>query len=271
MDELLPKIQEWLALYGLRILAAIAILLLGRVAAAAVRRIIRRILRRSRTDATIVSFVSSLAFAALMTFVIIAALGQLGVQTASFVAVLGAAGLAVGLSLQASLSNFASGVLMIIFKPFEVGHFVEAAGQSGTVTSIGIFTTELLTPDNRKVIIPNSKLTADNIVNYSAMEIRRIDIVASVSYSDDLGRVRRVLEEMLASDERVLEEPPPMVGVLRLAESSIDMAVRPWVRTDDYWAVHFHLQEEIKRRFDAEGITIPFPQRDVNLRGPDAR
>jgi small conductance mechanosensitive channel len=200
-----------------------------------------------------------------MVFIIIAAIGQLGVQTASFVAILGAMGLAVGLALQGSLANFAAGVLMIIFKPFKVGDFIEGGGTAGTVEAIGIFTTEMKTPDNRKVILPNGKLTADSITNYSARDQRRVDMVAGVSYADDLDRVRKVLEGILEADERILRDPPPTIGVLALADSSVNIAVRPWVKTQDYWSVFFSVQEQIKKRFDAEGITIPFPQRDLHL------
>jgi small conductance mechanosensitive channel len=216
-------------------------------------------------DETLVSFIVNLTYIVLMTFIIIAALGQLGVQTASFVAVLGAAGLAVGLALQGSLANFAAGVLMIIFKPFKVGDFIEAGGTSGVVEEIGIFTTELKSPDNKKVIIPNAKVTGDNIVNYTAKDKRRVDIIAGVSYEDDLDKVRKVLEEIITDDERILEDPSPTIGVLELADSSVNFVVRPWVKTADYWDVFFSTQEKIKKRFDAEGITIPFPQRDVHV------
>ncbi|MBN1848312.1 MAG: mechanosensitive ion channel [Deltaproteobacteria bacterium] len=265
MEQVIGKLQEWIALYGLKVIAAIAILVIGRFAAIGVRALVRRVLEKSRLDATLVTFVASVSYVAMMAFIMIAALGQLGVQTASFVAVLGAAGLAVGLALQGSLANFAAGVLMMIFRPFKIGDYIEAGGTAGMVEEIGIFTTELKSPDNKKIILPNAKVTGDNIVNYSAKDQRRIDIVAGVSYHDDLDKVRTVLEQILSEDERILKDPAPTIGVLELADSSVNLAVRPWVQTADYWNVFFAVQEKIKKRFDAEGISIPFPQQDVYL------
>lgn len=265
MEQIILKIQEWVALYGLKVIAALAILVIGRWVAKGVRAFIRKLLERSKVEQTLVSFVTSLAYVGMMAFIIIAALGQLGVQTASFVAVLGAAGLAVGLALQGSLANFAAGVLMVMFKPFTVGDLIEAGGTTGVVEEIGIFNTEIKTPDNKKVIVPNSKVTGDNIINYTAKGVRRVDMVAGVSYSDDLDKVRKVLEGILAGDERIMKDPEPTIGVLELADSSVNFAVRPWVRADDYWDVWFDTQEKIKKEFDAAGIAIPFPQRDVHL------
>jgi small conductance mechanosensitive channel len=265
VEQVVVKLQEWITLYGLKVVAAVVILILGRIAAIAIRSLVKRVLKKSRVDETLVAFATSVSYVAAMAFVIIAALGQLGVQTASFVAVLGAAGLAVGLALQGSLANFAAGVLMIIFKPFKVGDFIEAGGTSGIVEEIGIFTTELKTPDNKKVIVPNAKATGDNITNFTANEKRRVDIVAGVSYGDDIDRVRGILAKILEEDERILKDPAPTIGVLELADSSVNFAVRPWVKTADYWDVFFATQEKIKKRFDAEGITIPFPQQDVHL------
>jgi len=269
MEQIVAKLQEWIALYGLKVIAAIVILIIGRFAAKGIRRVIRRVLKKGNVDATLISFVSSLAYVLIMAFVIIAALGQLGVQTASFVAVLGAAGLAVGLALQGSLANFAAGVLMIIFKPFKVGDYVEGGGVSGLVEEIGIFATELKSPDNKKIIVPNAKMTNDSIINYTAKEIRRVDIVAGVSYGDDLDKVRKILEKVLDGDKRILKDPAPTIGVLALADSSVNFAVRPWVKTPDYWDVFFATQENIKKQFDAAGITIPFPQQDVHLHKTD--
>jgi small conductance mechanosensitive channel len=265
VEQIVESAKEWIALYGLKVIAAVAILVIGRIVAKIVRKILGKILSKSKVDDTLISFLTSVVFVAIMAFVVIAALGQLGVQTTSFVAVIGAAGLAVGLALQGSLANFAAGVLMIIFKPFKVGDYIEAGGTAGTVAAIGIFTSDLKTPDNKKVIVPNAKVTGDNIINYTANDQRRVDIVAGVSYSDDLDKVRRVLEDILSQDERVLTDPAPTIGILELADSSVNFAVRPWVATADYWNVYFSLQEQIKRRFDAEGISIPFPQRDVHM------
>lgn len=269
MEENVVKLQEWIMLYGLKVIAAILVLIVGRLAARGIRALIRRALEKGQVDETLVSFVSSVGYVAIMAFVIIAALGQLGVQTASFVAVIGAAGLAVGLALQGSLSNFAAGVLMILFKPFKVGDFIEGGGVSGIVEAIGIFTTDLKSPDNKKIIVPNAKMTSDNIVNYSAKEMRRIDMVAGVSYGDDLDKVKKILVDILANDQRILQDPAPTIGVLELASSSVNFAVRPWAKTADYWDVYFATQESIKKRFDAEGITIPFPQQDVHLHKAD--
>ena len=265
MEQVFDNLVQWIAFYGLKIIAAIVIFVVGRIVASMIRGVVRRILERSNVDETLVSFTGSVVYVLVMAFVIIAALGQLGVHTASFVAILGAAGLAVGLALQGSLANFAAGVLMILFKPFKVGDYIEAAGTAGTVEEIGIFTTELKSPDNRKIIVPNAQVTSGSITNFSAKDQRRIDIVAGVSYGDNLDKVRKVLEEILAADDRILQDPAPVIGVLELGSSSVNFAVRPWVKTGDYWGVFFSLQEQIKKRFDAEGITIPFPQQDVHL------
>lgn len=265
MEQVALRLQDWIALYGLRVVAAVVILVLGRFAAAAVRSLTRRLLQKSRVDDTLVSFLAAATYVAIIAFVIVAALGQLGVQTASFIAVLGAAGLAVGLALQGSLANFAAGVLMIIFKPFKVGDLIEGAGVLGVVEEIGIFTTEMKSPDNRKIIVPNAKMTSDNIVNYTAKACRRVDLVAGVSYGDDLDKVRSVLEAILSRDDRILKDPAPTIGVLELADSGVNLAVRPWVKPADYWAVFFATQESIKKEFDAAGITIPFPQQDVHI------
>ncbi|HPQ44675.1 MAG TPA: mechanosensitive ion channel [Syntrophales bacterium] len=265
MEQVIVKLQEWITLYGLKVIAAVIILIVGRIAAGALRTLVRRLLQKSRMEETLILFTVKLTYIAVMVFVILAALGQLGIQTTSFIAVIGAAGLAIGLALQGSLANFAAGFLMIIFKPFKIGDYIEAGGIAGTVEAIGVFTTELTSPDNKKIIIPNAKATADSIINYSTKDKRRVDLVASVSYGDDLGKVRKVLEGILSEDERVLKEPAPTIGVLELADSSVNFAVRPWVKTADYWNVFFALQETIKNRFDAEGITIPFPQQDIHL------
>ncbi|MBN1436141.1 MAG: mechanosensitive ion channel [Sedimentisphaerales bacterium] len=265
MEELFNKLQAWITEYGMDVISAIAILIVGRIVAGIARGLLKKLLVRSRVDETLVTFVTKVVYVALMVFIIIAAVGKLGVQTTSFVAVIGAAGLAVGLALQGSLSNFAAGVLLIIFKPFKVGDFIEAGGATGVVEEIGIFTTEMKSPDNKKIIVPNAKLMGDNITNYTAKEQRRIDIVAGVSYSADLDKVRKVLQGICSEDERILAEPAPTIGVLELADSSVNFVVRPWVKTADYWDVYFATQEKIKKRFDAEGIGIPFPQRDVHM------
>lgn len=265
LEDLSQQIQSLLAIYGLRVVGALAILVIGTLVAKGIRKAVRGIMNRSHVDNTLVSFTSSIVYVGVLAFVVIAALGKLGIQTASFVAVLATAGLAVGLALQGSLSNFAAGFLMVVFKPFKVGDYVEGAGVAGSVEEVGIFTTELKSPDNKKIIVPNAKIMGDNIVNYSAKEMRRIDLVARVSYQDDLDKVKKVLQEILNNDTRVLQDPAPTIAILELADSGVKFAVRPWVKTSDYWDVFFATQESIKKQFDAQGITIPFPQQDVHI------
>jgi small conductance mechanosensitive channel len=265
MEDLAVSLQGWIAFYGLKVIAAIVILILGRFAAKAIRTLVQRVLQKTKLEAALISFITSLCYVAVMAFVIIAALSKLGVETASFVVVLGSAGLAIGLALQGSLANFAAGVLILTFKPFRVGDYIEGGGVAGSVEQIGIFTTDLASPDNKKIIVPNGKMMSDSIVNYTVKEIRRVDIVAGVSYSDDLDKVRRVLGDILSGDDRILKDPAPVIAVLELGDSSVNFVVRPWVKTADYWGVYFATQESIKKRFDAEGISIPFPQRDVHM------
>jgi small conductance mechanosensitive channel len=222
-------------------------------------------MEKQQVDKTLVTFVSNLVNMILLMVVIIAAIGALGVQTTSFIAVLGAAGLAIGLALQGSLSNFAAGVLIVFFRPYKVGDWVEAAGISGAVEEVQILTTVLKTGDNKRVIVPNAQIMGSIITNYSANDTRRVDMVIGVSYDDDLDKVRSTLEEIVAADERVLDEPACTIAVSALADSSVNFVVRPWVATSDYWGVMFDLTEAIKKRFDKDGISFPFPQQDVHL------
>lgn len=244
---------------------ALAILIIGRFIARHVSARVGSAVEKSNDDVTLGKFVASLTYVALMAFIIIAAMGQLGIETASLVAILAAAGLAIGLALQGSLANFASGVMLIIFRPLKVGDFVEAGGATGTVREIGIFTSILSSPDNKKIYVPNANLSGANIINYSAFGTRRIDLVAGVSYGDSLDLVKATLEQILAEDDRILTDPAPTIAVLELADSSVNFAVRPWVKEEDYWDVRFDTQEKIKQRFDEKGISIPFPQQDVHL------
>jgi small conductance mechanosensitive channel len=263
--SIVEKVQTLIVTYGLQVLGALAILLVGLWVARLIRKIITRLMHRANVDPTLIAFVSSLVHVALQIFVIVAALETMDVKTTSFIAVLGAAGLAVGLALQGSLSNFAAGVLMIIFKPFRVGDVVDAAGVVGSVREINILTTIIDTLDNRKTIVPNSKLMADNITNYSANDTRRVDLTAGISYGDDIDKARGAIAAALAEVPGILENPAPDILVSEMADSSVNFAVRPWCRPADYWAVYFGVTEAIKKRFDAVGITIPFPQRDVHL------
>ncbi len=262
---LVDQMLVWLAEYGLRIIAALVILIVGRIVAMLARKLSRSVLARSKVDETIVSFVSNVVYFGVLAFVVIAILAKLGFQTASMVAVIGAAGLAIGLAMQGSLANFAAGVLIILFKPFKVGDFIEGGGATGIIEDISIFTTEMRSPDNKLIIVPNAGMTSNNIVNYSAKPTRRVDMVFGVGYGEKLPKVKAIIEEILAADERILADPAPVVAVLSLGDSSVDFAVRPWVKTADYWDVYFDLNMKIKMRFDQEGIAIPFPQRDVHL------
>ena len=257
--------QEFLMAFGLKVLAAIAILIIGRWAAKWLRRVVERVLERGKTDPMIISFVSSIAYIGIMVFVVIAALGQLGIQTTSFIAIIGAAGLAIGLALQGSLANFAAGFLMIIFRPFKVGDFIEGAGVAGTVDSIQIFTTTLRTPDNKLIIIPNAKLSGDNITNFSTAETRRVELTVGAAYESDVRHVRKVLEGIIADDSRILPDPASFIGISELGDNSVNFVVRVWTQSADYWGVHFDMTERVKLRFDEEGIGIPYPQRDVHI------
>ncbi len=251
--------------YGLKVLGALAILILGIWIARLIKKLIIRLMEKGKVDSTLTAFVASLSYVAMQVFVIIAALETLNVKTTSFIAVLGAAGLAIGLALQGSLANFAAGVLMIIFKPFKVGDLIEAGGVLGTVREISIFTTIIDTVDNRKTIVPNAKVTSDNITNYSVNDTRRVDLVAGISYADDIDKARSAIQAALAEVSGILQTPAPDILVSEMADSSVNFAVRPWCRPVDYWNVYFGVTEAIKKRFDAEGISIPFPQRDVHL------
>ncbi|MEI7850399.1 MAG: mechanosensitive ion channel domain-containing protein [Kiritimatiellales bacterium] len=268
--EWIAKAETILTTFGFKIIAALLIFFVGRWIAKMIQNGLEKGMLRAKVDPVLVTFTVNMAYAAVMVFVVLAALGQLGVQTTSFIAVLGAAGLAVGLALQGSLSNFAAGVMIIIFRPFKIDDYVDGGGVSGVVKAIHIFTTTLTTPDNKKVIVPNSKMMGDNITNYSAEGTRRVDLTASISYGDSIDKAKAALMDLLVKDPRVLKDPAPFIGVSAMAESSVDFAVRPWVKVEDYWDVFFALNEAIKKRFDAEGLSIPFPQRDVHLYKHDA-
>jgi small conductance mechanosensitive channel len=265
IQQLIAKGYELIGVFGVKILAALAVLIIGRWVVKYLRNLTKRLMAKRNVDATLAKFIANMTYVALLTFVILAALGMLGIQTTSFIAVIGAAGLAVGLALQGSLSNFAAGVLMIIFRPFKVGDFIEGAGVAGIVEEIQIFTTQLATPDNKTIIIPNAKLTADNIVNYSTKGTRRADMVFGIGYGDNIDKARDIITDVLLKDERVLKHPPIQVAVSELADSSVNFVARAWVNAVDYWGVVYDATEAVKKRFDAEGVSIPFPQRDVHI------
>jgi len=264
-DHILARAQELIALYGLNVIAALLILLIGRWVAKIVRKIVENVMLRAKVDAILISFVASLSYVALMVFVVIAALGQVGIQTTSFIAILGAAGLAVGLALQGSLSNFAAGVLMIIFKPFKLGDFIEAGGATGSVEKIEIFTTTLKSPDNKIIIIPNSRVTGGNIINYTSQPIRLVDLQVVINYKDDIAKIERLLREILDSDERILKDPAPAIGVAKFTETSVRIAVLPWVKTADYDAVAGQILRKVKELFDSNRVLPPLGDQLVLL------
>ena len=264
-SQLLQAGMDLLMQYGPKLLAAIVIFYVGKLLSKWLKRLVTRMMTRASVDPLIVSFTSSLVYMAMMVFVVVATLGQVGIQTTSFIAILGAAGLAIGLALQGSLSNFAAGFLLIIFRPFKVGDVIEAAGVTGKVDEIQIFTTTMKTPDNKTIIVPNAKLSGDNIINYSTQETRRVDMVVGVSYDADLKEVRSILTDIVNKDGRILKDPEPLIVVGELADSSVNFFVRVWVNSADYWGVYFDANETVKLRMDEAGIGIPYPQRDVHL------
>jgi small conductance mechanosensitive channel len=270
--EYLKNLEQWMPMvieYGTALLLAIVIFYVGRMVVGRIVSVCNRIMLSRGMDETLVNFVCSILRWVGLLFVTIAALSQLGVDTTSLVALLGAAGLAIGLSLQSSLGNFAAGVLLIIFKPFKKGDFVEAGGAMGVIDTVSIFTTTLTTPDNREVIVPNGSIIGGNITNFSARPTRRVDMVFGISYGDNLHKAKTILEEIIAADPRVLAEPAPVITVGALADSSVNFLVRPWVNAADYWPVLWDTTEAVKLRFDEADITIPFPQLELHMPRPD--
>jgi small conductance mechanosensitive channel len=264
-QALLEKIQTLGIDFGIKAAIALVIFYVGRAIARLLVKGVRKVMQAQDTDQILESFVSSLTYWAIMTFVIIAAIGQIGVQTTSLIAIMGAAGLAIGLSLQGSLANFAAGVLIVMFRPYRVGDFVEAAGVAGSVVQVQILTTILKTGDNKQIVIPNGQIMGSIITNYSANETRRVDLTIGVGYDDDLDKVRSTLQDLIDADERILKDPASLIAVSELADSSVNFVVRTWVNSADYWGVYFGLTEAIKKRFDQEGISFPYPQQDVHL------
>ncbi|MCZ4336314.1 mechanosensitive ion channel family protein [Shewanella colwelliana] len=266
LEGYIEQAPELIVTYGMKVIFALVIFIVGKYFANVAKKLTSKLMTKRNIDPTVVSFVANMAWALVFVFTVIATLGQVGVQTASLVAVIGAAGLAVGLALQGSLSNFASGVLMVIFRPCRVGDYIEAAGIAGTVDEITIFSTKLRTPDNKVIVAPNSAVMNGTITNYSAMDTRRIDLVIGVSYDADLQQTKNVLKQVLDNNSHVLKDPAYTVALVELADSSINFVVRPWVKGSDYWPARFEILEQIKLALDEANIGIPYPQMDVYVK-----
>jgi len=264
MENALQTLYDFAVAYGLKVVGAILILIVGRIVAGSLRKVTMRACQRTKVDETLTKFFARLVFIAVILFAALAALAKFGVQTASFVAVLGAAGFAVGFAMQGSLSNFAAGVMLLVFRPFKVGDFVDAAGVAGTVKEIGLFTTTMATPDNVKIIVGNSAVFGTTIKNYSGYDTRRVDMTFGIGYASDIQKAVEVLERVIKADTRVLAEPAHQIAVSELADSSVNFVVRVWVNSADYWAVKFDMTRAVKESFDENGIEIPFPQRVVH-------
>jgi small conductance mechanosensitive channel len=250
--------------WTINIVMALAIFLVGKFIAKILVKIARKLMDRAHVDGILINFIASIMNTVLLLFVVVAALDQLGVDTTSLIALIGAAGLAIGLALQGTLQNLASGVMLIIFRPFNSGDFVEVAGIAGVAEQIGIFTTTMRTGDNREIIVPNGEIFGGTITNYSKRSTRRIDMVFGIGYDDDIKKAKDIMMRILEEDDRVLKDPAPLVAVAELADSSVNFNVRPWCNTGDYWNVYFDTHEKIKLAFDAEGISIPYPQMDIH-------
>ena len=250
--------------WGLKIVGAIAVLIIGRMIAGTARRITRKALENADVDRTLVPFLSKLVYFFVLIVVVIAVLGVFGVQTASLVAVLGAAGLAVGLALQGTLSNFAAGVMLLFFRPFKLGDFIDAAGTTGTVVEIGVFATTLKSPDNVKIVVPNSQVYGATIKNFNGYDTRRVDMEIGISYNDDIPEAIEIIRGIVSADPRVLAEPESVVAVSNLGDSSVDLVIRPWCAGSDYWALRWDLNQRIKEGLETAGCSIPYPQTDVH-------
>lgn len=265
INEYTEIIIKWLSAYSMKIVAAILVLMIGKWISRKISDLIAKILEKNKVDVTLVGFLSNIIYYALVIMVVIAAAGQLGINTTSFLTIVGAAGLAVGLALKDSLSNFAAGVMLILFRPFKVGDVVNAGGVVGKVESINIFNTILNTPDNQRVIVPNNNITSNVITNVTANATRRVDMIIGIGYGDNIKDAKDILTALVSADDRILKDPAPTIAVSELGDSSVNLVVRPWVKTSDYWDVYFQLTETIKTTFDEKGISIPFPQRDVHI------
>ena len=265
MEGSSQTVVDWVTLYSFKIIAALAIFVVGRWVARHITHLVAKLMEKNAIEATLIKFLKNIVYYALLVAVIIAALGQLGINTTSFLTVVGAAGLAIGLALKDSLSNFSSGVMLVLFRPFIIGDVVTAGGVTGKVKEITIFNTVMTTGDNQKIIVPNSAIMGGVITNVTANPTRRIDLVAGIGYNDDMKKTKEVLDKILADESRILKDPAPTVAVAELADSSVNFIVRPWVKTEDYWNVRFAITQKIKEEFDAAGISIPYPQQDLHL------
>ncbi len=270
MEQRLQELADIGMRYGLQVIGAILILIAGWIVAGIVRKVVRRVMQKANIDESLTGFVVKLSHILIIVFAVVAALGKFGVETASFVAVLGAAGFAVGFALQGSLSNFASGIMILVFRPFTVDDFVDAAGVAGTVKEIRLFNTVLATPDNVKILVPNSKMYGDIIKNFSAYDTRRVDLLIGIGYTSSIGKATEVLNGVVAADSRILKDPKHQIAVSELADSSVNLVVRVWVNKAAYWDVKFDLTHKIKEAFDANDVEIPFPQRVVHMAGQSA-
>ena len=251
--------------YGPKLLSAIAVLVIGLWVVKIISKVFRTLLKKSSVDTSLEGFLVSLVSILLKIMVYISALGMLGIEMTSFIAILGAAGLAVGMALSGTLQNFAGGVMILLFKPFKVGDFIEAQGYMGSVKQIQIFVTILTTPDNKTILIPNGPLSNGSMTNFSAQDTRRVDLTYGIAYGDDLDKAYEVLQRLIDEDERILRDPEPFMALSELADSSVNIVVRLWVNPADYWGVHFRMNEQVYKTFDKEGLSIPFPQRDVHI------
>lgn len=265
IEEVTAVSADLLTQWGLKVVGAIALLIVGRMVAGLLRKLTRRSMKKAEVDATLIPFMSSMVYYLALAVVLIAVLGLFGIQTTSLIAILGAAGLAIGLALQGTLSHFASGIMLLIFRPFRVGDVVEVGGTIGKVEEIGIFTTTLKSPDNIKITVPNSQIYGSTIKNMNGYETRRVDMVMGVSYDDDLALAMETMMRVIQEDTRVLAEPEPQIAVAELGDSSVNFVVRPWCKAEDYFGVKFDLTRRFKEELEAAGCSIPFPQRDVHL------
>ena len=274
MDQLLETLTQWFepqmlatlaATWGGRIVGALAVFVIGRWVVAFIVRWLQFAMQKAEVDVTLMGFLANVLRVSLMVLVLLTAVGVLGIPTTNFLAIIGAAGLAVGLALKDSLSNFSAGVMLVLFRPFKAGDFIDAAGVSGTVESIGIFKTDIKTPDNRVVVVPNGLIYGGTITNFSAKDTRRIDLVIGISYDDDIRKAHTLIADVISEESRVLSDPAPQIMLLELGDSSVNIAVRPWVASPDYWSVRAQLLERIKVTLEENGLSIPFPQRDIHI------